>query len=257
MLVCMSLSTYSVVKTNEPIGYVLDEKWDVSIVCHECHKDKNSTNNYSETIKKTYRQYCLETNASTLTNISSTNGLKNLFGKFLNYQQYSDLDISEFWATIGEISKHYYVFDYGVSTAVINQQNTKYILKALKPFLQCTDENEDSPTQETVFNICINLLLKSTQESLETNDYNMQTETLDCVKELGLCRNGKVILPVTKLLVYFIMQPQCSLAPKAVVYLRDVCEFQGYTPNQTYQRYKRTIADSSSTAVSIMAKISQ
>ncbi|CAH3911753.1 unnamed protein product [Pieris brassicae] len=239
MLVCMSLSTYSVIKTNDAIGYVLDEKWDVSIVCHECHKDENSINNYSKTIKNKYRQYCLETNASTLTNISSTNGLKNLFGKFLSYQQYSDLDISEFWATIGAISKHYYVFDYGVSTAVLNQQNTKYILKALKPFLQCTDVNEDSPTKETVFNICINLLLKSTQESLETNDYNLQTETLDCIKALGLCRNGKVILPATKLLVYFIMQPQCSLAPKAVVYLRDICEFQGYTPNQTYQRYKK------------------
>lgn len=35
------------------------------------------------------------------------------------------------------------------------------------------------------------------------------------------------------------MHPQCSLGPKAVVSLRDVCEFQDYTPNQVYHRYKK------------------
>lgn len=90
-----------------------------------------------------------------------------------------------------------------------------------------------------MFTTCVNLILESTRESLESNDYSVQSETLDCVKRLGLYRNSKLLLPVTKLLVYFIMQPQCSLAPKAVVYLRDVCELQGFTPNQTYQRYKK------------------
>lgn len=67
----------------------------------------------------------------------------------------------------------------------------------------------------------------------------MQTQTLNHIKELGLCRNEKVVLPVTKLLVYFIMHPQCPVGSKAVVYLRDISEFQGYTPNQVYHRYKK------------------
>lgn len=138
MLVCMSLSTYSVAKTNDR-GYMLNELG-ISIVCHECHREKKSINNDStHTFKKKYREFCLETNAVTLTNISLTNALKSLFGKFLNFEQYVDLDISVYWDMIGAISEHFYVFEYGVSTSVINQQNMKYILKAFKPFLECSE----------------------------------------------------------------------------------------------------------------------
>lgn len=83
------------------------------------------------------------------------------------------------------------------------------------------------------------MLVKATRTCLEGNDYSKQSQILNVIKELGLCQNEKVILPVTKLLVYFIMHPQCSLSPKAVLYLRDVCEAQGYTPNQVYHRYKK------------------
>lgn len=34
------------------------------------------------------------------------------------------------------------------------------------------------------------------------------------------------------------MHPQCSLGPKADLYLRDICEKHGFTPNQVYHRYK-------------------
>ncbi|XP_031765193.2 serine/threonine-protein kinase ATR isoform X2 [Galleria mellonella] len=101
-----------------------------------------------------------------------------------------------------------------------------------------TDEEWKSH-KETAFNICIKLLVELTQFCLEKNDYNQQTHTINLIKRFGKCRNEKVLLPTTKLLVYFIMYPQCPLGAKAVVYLREICEIQGYTPNQVYHRYKK------------------
>lgn len=104
-------------------------------------------------------------------------------------------------------------------------------------------QNDQDPSfltiKEAVFGLCVNLLVKSTQTSLENNDSALQTQTLDNIRYFGLCGNDKVILPVTKLLVYFIMHPQCSLGPKAVVYLREICEKHNLTPNQVYHRYKK------------------
>ncbi|KAL4704204.1 hypothetical protein ACJJTC_011830 [Scirpophaga incertulas] len=87
--------------------------------------------------------------------------------------------------------------------------------------------------------LCINILVEATKQSLESNDFAKQSQTLSLIKEFGSNKNEQIILPVTKLFVYFIMHPQCTLGPKAVVYLRDVCEVQGYTPNQVYHRYKK------------------
>lgn len=98
---------------------------------------------------------------------------------------------------------------------------------------------EWSGYKEAAFNLCINVLVRTTKLCLENNDYSLQTQTLNNIKEFGMKKNEKVILPVTKLLVYFIMHPQCSLGPKAVVYLREVCERHGFTPNQVYHRFKK------------------
>lgn len=87
--------------------------------------------------------------------------------------------------------------------------------------------------------MCVSLLFNASRSSLESNDFNKQSDTLSLIKELGLSNNEKVILPVTKLLVYFIMQPQSTVSPKAVLYLEDICEVHGYTPNQIYHRYKK------------------
>lgn len=95
-----------------------------------------------------------------------------------------------------------------------------------------------SANRDTVMNLCVNLLVQSTKTSLVNNDYNQQTNTLCRIKDLGLIHNDKLVLPVTKLLVYYIMHPQCSLASKAIVYLRDICEFHELTPNHVYHRYK-------------------
>lgn len=83
------------------------------------------------------------------------------------------------------------------------------------------------------------MLVKATRTSLESNNNTQQTKTLNLIKEFGLCSDENVILPATKLLVYFIMHPQCYLGPKAVIYLRDISEHHRYTPNQVYHRYKK------------------
>lgn len=105
---------------------------------------------------------------------------------------------------------------------------------------QADEDSEWVVKKEKARNFCINLLVESTKTSLEQNNHSLQTTTLNLIKEFGLCTNEKVILPATKLLIYYIMHPHpCSLGPKAVVFLRDICEAHGYTPNQVYHRYKK------------------
>ncbi|KPI92992.1 Serine/threonine-protein kinase ATR [Papilio xuthus] len=111
-------------------------------------------------------------------------------------------------------------------------------LSALR-ILQKTNTTEVSTQNENVFPLCVNLLVKLTQTSLESNNYNKQIATLDAIKEFGLYCNDISMLPVTKLFIYYIMHPQCAVAPKAEVYLREFCEFHNYTPNQVYHRYKK------------------
>lgn len=101
------------------------------------------------------------------------------------------------------------------------------------------DDPEIDYHKEAAFKLCVNLLVKSTQTCLEDNVYARQTQTLNNIKAFGINGNEKVILIVTKLLVYFIMDLQCTLGPKAVVYLREICEAHGFTPNQVYHRYKK------------------
>lgn len=104
---------------------------------------------------------------------------------------------------------------------------------------QVENDVEWNGNKEAAFVLCINILVRTTKLCLENNDYTLQAQTLNNIKEFGMKNNDKVVLPVTKLLVYFIMHPQCSLGPKAVVYLREVCERQGFTPNQVYHRFKK------------------
>ncbi|PZC86486.1 hypothetical protein B5X24_HaOG209205 [Helicoverpa armigera] len=165
-----------------------------------------------------------------------------LFAKFLNWKQYTVLESSGYWDLLGRLCHHFYVLNYGVPGEILNEDNSEQVLKAFRPFIDntCVEEDPEWNThKDSAFSLCVNVLVKSTRASLENNDNMHQTTTLNLIKDFGLCSNDKVILPVTKLFVYFIMHPQCSLGPKAVVSLRDVCEFHGYTPNQVYHRYKK------------------
>lgn len=105
--------------------------------------------------------------------------------------------------------------------------------------LQNYNYPEWSPYIDVLINVFINVLVKITQRCLENNDDNLQASALGSIKNLGLCCNDKLVFPVTKLLVYYIMHPLCSHAPKAIIDLQNVCEFHNLSPNQVYHRYKK------------------
>ncbi|XP_050674865.1 serine/threonine-protein kinase ATR isoform X2 [Leptidea sinapis] len=241
IITCMSLGAYSIVgSTNLSWPSVLpNENINIRVHCRQCHSIKN----HKSSSKTNFTKKIIYSEANTVvtTNSSMTHCIKTLLGKFLNFSQYSELDEAEYWKLIGKLSNHYYVFNYGVAKSIVTDNNTRDILKALKPIIEISlvDESFDTSVKDEAFDLCINILLKSTQKSLESNDYDYQSQTCDNIKEFGLFDNKKILLPVTKLLVYYIMQPQCSLSPKAAVYLREVCERQGHTPNQAYHRYKK------------------
>ncbi|XP_049868950.1 serine/threonine-protein kinase ATR [Pectinophora gossypiella] len=237
-IACMSFGPYGAVMnvSQEKLGHSIftNDAIAVSVVCPRCHNQQKK--------EQALLTFYTESNSATLSNLSTINGLKNLFSKFLNIKQYTDVDNSEYWNLLTCLCQHYFVFNNGASMDIVTEQNCQYILKALKPFIDNKSMEQDgdwNTHKETAFNLCVNILVKSTRLSLESNDYNLQSQTLNNILYFGLSKNEKVILPVTKLLVYFIMHPQCSLGPKAVVYLRDICESQGYTPNQVYHRYKK------------------
>ncbi|XP_053607158.1 serine/threonine-protein kinase ATR [Plodia interpunctella] len=237
-LACMTLGSYIVIinPASNETGHVIykNEALCICVICSNCHPLVKHAEVGIKIASESYN--------NSVTNISTITGMKNLFAKFVNPKQYANLENSEYWNLLGRLCHHFYVFNYGVSQDVITVENSAKILKAFKPFIEgnLVDVDEDWKShRETTLNTCINLLVNATKACLETIDYNQQTQTLNQIKELGFCSNEKVILPVTKLLVYFIMHPQCTLAPKAVVYLREVSEFHNYTPNQIYHRYKK------------------
>ncbi|CAH0701159.1 unnamed protein product [Spodoptera exigua] len=247
-LACMSLGTYDIVITvpKHFIGHSIftNNIINLLLICSKCHHiDKNK---YSEGCLSKINQNKVviysESNAYTPSQHSTITSLKSLFVKFLNWKQYVDLKNSGFWNLFARLCHHYYVLNYAALTDLLNEENSDQVLKCFTPFVEDNLAEEDpewNAHKDSAYSLCVNILVKSTRNSLENNDYSQQTNTLNIIKEFGLCSNEKVVLPVTKLFVYFIMHPQCSLGPKAVVSLRDVCEVHGYTPNQVYHRYKK------------------
>ncbi|KAJ8730029.1 hypothetical protein PYW07_017067 [Mythimna separata] len=247
-ITCMSLGTYEIVISTpkDCFGHSIftNNAVDLLLICSKCFKLVN--NQYSEEFLATVNQNKVgvysESNTYTPSQHSTITSLKSLFAKFLNWKQYAELESSGYWDLFGRLCHHYYVLNYGVSADLLNEANSQHVLKSFKPFIDdnsVEDDSEWNSHKDAAFSLCVNVLVQSTRASLENNDNTQQTNTLNLIKDFGLCSNEKVILPVTKLFVYFIMHPQCSLGPKAVVSLRDVCELHGYTPNQVYHRYKK------------------
>ncbi|OWR53666.1 putative esr1 protein [Danaus plexippus plexippus] len=231
-IVCISLGHYDIVKTvssGNSQEIFSNENFSLNVICKKCH---DTTIKNSKIVHK-------ETEMLNFSNTSYLSGLQSLFVKFINTK---DTEFgTDYWNLVERLCNHYYIFDHGVSTDIMQEKYLDDVLKTFKPFINVQNNKGQDwiSNRDMIMNLCVNLLVKSTITSLENNDYNHQTQTLDRIKSLGLCNNEKLILPITKLLVYFIMHPQCSLAPKAIVYLRDVCEFQDLTPNQVYHRYKK------------------
>ncbi|XP_075973655.1 serine/threonine-protein kinase ATR-like [Anticarsia gemmatalis] len=242
-LACMSLGSFeiSLNKPKDGYGYSIfsNNSIQILLVCSKCHNLKN-IESPEQFINKHSIEILSESNSYTPSQHSTLNSLKNLFAKFLNHKQYSDLENSEYWNLFGRLCNHYYVPNFGVSMDIVNEDNAKHVLKIFRSTIEDDSVDEESESQRNAaFGLCVNVLVKSTRISLENNDHTHQTNTLNLIADFGLCSNRNVILPATKLFVYFIMHPLCTLGPKAVVSLRDVCEFHGYTPNQVYHRYKK------------------
>ncbi|KAJ0177282.1 hypothetical protein K1T71_007291 [Dendrolimus kikuchii] len=246
-LACMSLSSYIVILTlhKQNIGQSIlySDIIDICVMCPKCHNSPNpkETANYFTELRREYFELHSDILEQSLSSHSTISGLKTLFAKFLNIQVYSDLEYSGYWDLFSWLCHHYYVFNYGVSIDLVNDENWHFVLRALRIYNKnfVETEQEWQSYREAAFNLCINLLVKATKTSLENNDNSQQTKTLNLIKDFGICSNDNVILPATKLLVYFIMHPQSYLGPKAVIYLRDICEYHKYTPNQVYHRYKK------------------
>ncbi|XP_045771949.1 serine/threonine-protein kinase ATR-like isoform X2 [Maniola jurtina] len=241
-IACPSLGSYCVILDTakkhmgkELFGSKTNKSIAICLCCTKCDNINESQ------LSTNYKTCVVQENVIPASKISTYDVVKQLFGKFLNMQLCKDID-DEYWDLVKVLCNHFYIFDYGVSPKIISDKHLKEVLQVFKPLIDdnhCEKYPEWITNQETVVNICINHLVQSTKISLQNNDYNQQTDTLCRIKDLGLCRNDKLLLPVTKLLVYFIMHPQCSLASKAIVYLRDICEFHEKTPNQVYHRYKK------------------
>ncbi|XP_013168974.1 PREDICTED: serine/threonine-protein kinase ATR-like [Papilio xuthus] len=244
-IACISLGTYAIVLGYSMIeGHTIfyNKTLNITIICYNCHNRQNlQQNTFLNNIKRDYVVLYKESVQITPSVQSTFNGLRNLLCKFLNYKQYASVENSQYWNLLERLCNHFYVFNYGLSTEIIKEENLKYIFKAIKPLIphKTTNTTEVSTQNENVFPLCVNLLVKLTQTSLESNNYNKQIATLDAIKEFGLYCNDISMLPVTKLFIYYIMHPQCAVAPKAEVYLREFCEFHNYTPNQVYHRYKK------------------
>ncbi|CAH0579320.1 unnamed protein product [Chrysodeixis includens] len=241
-LACLSLGSYKIIISSPKygVGQVLytNSIVELLLICSKCHK--NAENSADVSLNKI--EIYSEQNTYNPNQQATITGLKNLLAKFLNWKQYADWENTGYWDMFIRLCHHYYVPNYKAPMDIINESNAQHVLKAFGPFIDPKTDEEDSEWathRELAFNICVKILVNLTRTSLENNDYNQQTSTLNLIKDFGLCHNEKVILPATKLFVYFIMHPQCSLGPKAVVSLRDVCEYQDYTPNQVYHRYKK------------------
>ncbi|CAB3224272.1 unnamed protein product [Arctia plantaginis] len=247
VMACMTLDSYNVIicVPQNCYGHHLftNIKINLLLVCSKCHILDKSRHpiEFLKKINKYKIEIYSESNAYTPSQHSTITSLKNLFVKFLNWKQYVDVE-NGYWDLLSRLCNHFYVLEYGVSEELLNEDNAKHVLRAFGSMVNDNSINEDSEKNsqlESAFSLCVNILVKSTQISLETNNHTQQTDTLNLIRDFGLCSNTKVILPATKLFVYFIMHPQCSLGPKAVVSLRDVCESHEYTPNQVYHRYKK------------------
>ncbi|XP_072931916.1 serine/threonine-protein kinase ATR isoform X2 [Epargyreus clarus] len=248
-ITCISLGSCCVVLSSSRDAYghkvYSNDVVDITVICAKCHNnDRSNTTSlqFIDKIQKEKRVLC--TIVQTPDKQFIRKDLCNVLRRFLNYKQYVGIEEVEYWNLLGWVLNHYNVFNFGVTTDLINEENIEHALKALKPFIEVYKHDEDSEWNshnDTVFNVCVQSLLKLTKTALDDSDYDSQTNILNCIKFFGMCRNEKVLLPATKLLVYYIMCPRCSVAPKAIVYLRDVCEAQGFTPNQVYHRYKKDL----------------
>lgn len=240
IVTCISLGSCAVIlKAEKDNGYTLtiNNMTNILIVCSKCHDASDlKADDFLNNVKT--ENVVLEVQCTGATNTNTVSAQRSLFAKFLKQSTYPD---SKKFTKIVECFSNHTILNNNIAAEIFNDNNLEQALPMIRVFIDNiqADENLENSKKEVMFNICINLLVNSTKTSLLNNEYNQQSLTLNSIRDFGLSKNMKVLLPSTKLLVYFIMHPQCSLGAKAVVYLRDICEGHNFTPNQVYHRYKK------------------
>lgn len=142
-IACMSLGPYNVVLNHikDRTGHSLFSNTflNITLLCPKCHNttERNSEQSDKE-LNKDDMELCSERNSVTLANETTMKGLINLFAKFLNMKQYTDVENSEYWSLLERLSHHFYVFNYGVSKEIITEPNCQHILKAFRPYIHNT-----------------------------------------------------------------------------------------------------------------------
>lgn len=143
-IVCISLGTFGIITASarNPIGHVIfsNSLINVSVICYNCHKKSEkmkSSENFCNEIRKYYKVLVTDNNSMVQTNSSILISLKKLFGKFLNNKIWSKID-DNYWKLVGILCSHYYIFDYEVSTNIIDESNLPESLRVFKPFIEST-----------------------------------------------------------------------------------------------------------------------
>lgn len=140
-IACVSLGTYDIVISipKDFLGHSIftNNIVDLLIICSKCHNlDKNIIP--EEFLKKNNQnkiQVYSESNTYTPSQHSTITSLKNLFAKFLNWKQYTDLVNSGYWDLLSRLCYHYYVLSYNVPIDIMNEKNGQHVLKAFRPFI--------------------------------------------------------------------------------------------------------------------------
>lgn len=134
VIACLALGSYNVVLdiADGILGHAIYDNGDikVAIVCSKCHKTDKTSNDH------VIKNLTLNSESNSATeNQSTTLGLRNLIGKFLNANQYVDLNNTQYWVLVSRLCNHYYVFSGVVPTDLIKEDNCHHIIYAVRPFI--------------------------------------------------------------------------------------------------------------------------
>lgn len=140
-IACMSLGTYNIIINNkENVGHMIytNNVIKLCLACTKCHtlSEHASSEAICLQIGKEFKVLQCESNSITPTKISTYDGVRKLFGNFLN------LKICEgnetFWNLVRCLSNHFCIFNFNVSTEMVCDKYFKEVLVTFKPFMDDT-----------------------------------------------------------------------------------------------------------------------
>lgn len=144
VIACMTLGSYSIILNHKEItdGHTIfsNAALYIAVTCAKCYNlNKNEINPEQYLCKVRKDNLVLHTeiaNVPTLSKPSTVIGLRNLFAKFLNSKQYTDIENCGYWDLLKRLSNHFYVFKYGVSSDIMTVYNCHHISRAFRSIIE-------------------------------------------------------------------------------------------------------------------------